>query len=260
MIKIENLTYRYKEGNLGLDNINLEFRKGEITMIIGSNGSGKSTLLSCIANLSKYEGLITLDNIDIKKIKNIDFRKKMGIVFQNPNNQVIFNKVYDDIKFTLENLEVCDYEEKIKETLKLVGMEKHINSNPYNLSMGERQRVALASVLATDKEFLLLDEVTSMIDYNGKQEIYKLIKKLKKDNLGIIMTTNIVDELIYADNIVIINDNHTIKGVYKKEEIMDNLDLLKDFYIPFKFKVIEKIGYNKLKKLDDEELLRYVSK
>ena len=126
MIKIENLTYQYKEGNIGLSNINLEFLDNEITMIIGPNGSGKSTLLSCIANLSKYKGLITLNGEDIKKIKNIDFRRKMGIVFQNPNNQVIFNKVYDDIKFTLDNLKMDKVDERIKKSLKLVGMIKHM--------------------------------------------------------------------------------------------------------------------------------------
>lgn len=259
MIKIENLTYQYKEGNIGLSNINLEFLDNEITMIIGPNGSGKSTLLSCIANLSKYKGLITLNGEDIKKIKNIDFRRKMGIVFQNPNNQVIFNKVYDDIKFTLDNLKMDKVDERIKKSLKLVGMIKHINSNPYNLSMGERQRIALASVLSTEKEFLLLDEVTSMVDYNGKQDIYQLITNLKKQKMGIIMTTNIVDELIFADRVIILDDNHQIKGIYPKKEIFMNLDLLKGFYIPFKFRVINKIGYEKLKDFSDEELMKYVS-
>ena len=260
MIEVKDLTFQYKEGNIGLKNINLSFFKGEITMIIGSNGSGKSTLLSTLANLNKYKGLITCDNVDIKKIKNVDYRRKVGIVFQNPNNQIIFNNVYDDIKFTLENLQVDNIDERINRALTLVGMKKHLNSNPYNLSMGEKQRIALASTLATDKEFLLLDEVTSMVDYNGKQEIYKILTKLKKQGMGIIMSTNIVDELIYADRIVIINDNHEIKGVYNQKEIFNNMDLLKDFYIPFKFRVINKIGYSNLNNMNDEELLNYVAK
>ena len=258
MIRVENLNYQYKEGNIGLNNINLSFNKSEITMIIGPNGSGKSTLLSCIANLSKYKGYIYLDEVDIQKIKNLDFRKRVGIVFQNPNNQVIFNNVYDDIKFTLENLKMDDIDNRIRKSLKLVGMLKHINNNPYNLSMGEKQRIALASVLATDKEFLLLDEVTSMVDYNGKLDIYKLIMELKKKGIGIIMTTNIVDELLFADRIVIINDQHEVKGVYEQKEIFDNLDLLDGFHIPFKFKLINKIGYSKLKSLSDEELMNHV--
>ena len=260
MIEVKDLTYVYKEGNIGLQNINLSFSKGEVVMIIGSNGSGKSTLLSSIANLNRYDGLITLDGMDIKKIKNIDFRKRVGMVFQNPNSQIIFNNVYDDIKFSLENLQCSDIDNCINKALSIVGMKKHLNSNPYNLSMGEKQRIALASLLATDKEFLLLDEVTGMVDYNGKQDIYKIIMKLKKKGIGIIMSTNIVDELLFADKIVIINDNHEIKGVYQKKEILDNLSLLQDFYIPFKFRVINKIGYNNLNSLNDEELLDYVIK
>ena len=260
MIRVSDLSFKYKEGNLGLKNINLSFNRGEIVMIIGENGSGKSTLLSCIANLSKYHGLITLDNVDIKKIKNVDFRRKVGIVFQNPNTQVVFNNVYDDIKFTLENLKEDNIDKKINDSLKIVGMGDYVKANPYNLSMGQRQRIAIASVLSSDKEFLLLDEITSMIDYNGKQEIYKLIEKLKKKNIGIIMSTNIVDELIYADKIIILSKDHEVKGIYTKKEIFNDLSLLKDFYIPFKFKVINKIGYNSIDKLRDEELLDYVSK
>lgn len=260
MIKISDLSFKYKEGNPGLKNINLSFNRGEVVMIIGENGSGKSTLLSCIANLSKYHGLITLDNVDIKKIKNVDFRRKVGIVFQNPNTQVVFNNVYDDIKFTLENLKEDNIDKKINDSLKIVGMGDYVKANPYNLSMGQRQRIAIASVLSSDKEFLLLDEITSMIDYNGKQEIYNLIEKLKKKNIGIIMSTNIVDELIYADKIIILSKDHEVKGIYTKKEIFNDLSLLKDFYIPFKFKVINKIGYNSIDKLRDEELLEYVSK
>ncbi len=260
MIKINNLSYKFKEGNIGLSNINLEINKGEIVMIIGTNGSGKSTLLSAIANLIKYDGSITLDDKEIKKIKNKEFRKRVGIVFQNPNVQVVFNNVYDDIKFTLENLDIDDIDKHIDESLALVNMTEYKNSNPYNLSMGQRQRIALASILSSDKDYLLLDEVTSMIDYNGKQEIYKIIEKLKKKNVGIIMTTNIIDELLYADKIVIINNNHEIKGIYKKKDIFNNLDLLKDFYIPLKFKLINKIGFNKIKDFSDKELLKYVNK
>lgn len=258
MIKINNLSYQYKEGNIALKNINVSFNRGEIVSIIGPNGSGKSTLLSCLANLCKYDGEILLDDVNIQKIKNKDYRKRVGIVFQNPNTQIVFNKVYDDIKFTLENLSVDDIDNKIEKALSLVNMHDFINSNPYNLSMGQRQRIALAGVLASDKEYLLLDEVTSMIDYNGKQEIYQIIRKLKAKNIGIIMTTNIIDELLFADRIIVLNDHHEIKGIYTKEEIFTNLALLKDFYIPFKFKVINKVGYEHLKELTDEELIAYV--
>lgn len=260
MIKINNLSYQYKEGNVGLSNINLEFKRGEITCIIGPNGSGKSTLLNTIANLNKYDGEILLDEQNIQKVKNIELRQKIGIVFQNPNTQIIFNKVSDDIKFTLNNLKMDNVDERIKKSLKLTKMEEFIDANPYNLSGGEKQRLALSSVLALDPEFLLLDEVTSMIDYNGKQAIYDILKDLKKNKIGIIMTTNIIDELILADKIVILNNNHEISNVITKKELFNDLSLLKDFYIPLKFKLINKIGYDNLNNLDDEEILNYVFK
>lgn len=260
MIKLEAVSFKYKEGNYGLKNINLELNKGEITVIIGTNGSGKSSLLSAIAGLSKYQGTIAIDGINIKKIKNIELRKKIGIVFQNPNNQIVFNTVYDDMRFTLENLKEDDIDNKINKALKNVGMEKYINDNPYNFSMGQKQRINLAGVLSTDKDYLLFDEVTSMIDNNGKNEIYKIINKLKKSNKAIVMTTNLTDELIYADKIVVLNDQHEIEGIYTKEDIFNNLGYLKNFYIPLKFKLINKIGYNNLSNIDDEEILKYVHK
>ena len=258
MIKLKEVSYKYKEGNIGLENINLEFKRGEITMIIGHNGSGKSTLLSCIANLCKYDGEILFEGEELRKIKNLELRKKLGIVFQNPNNQIVFNNVYEDMKFTLENLKEEDIDKKIKVALKKVGMEDFIEANPYNLSLGQKQRIILGSVLLTPKDFILLDEVTSMIDYNGKQEIYEIIQNLKKEHVGIIMTTNIIDELLYADKIIIMNKNHQVDGVYEKKDLFKNLELLKDFYIPLKFKLIQQIGYDKLKKLTDEEILKYV--
>ena len=259
MIKLVDVNYKYKEGNTGLKNINLEFHKGEISVIIGSNGSGKSTLLSCIAGLNKYHGLITLDNIDIKKIKNIELRKKIGIVFQNPNNQIVFNRVYDDLKFTLNNLGEEDVDNKINKALKLVSMNEFQDANPYNLSMGQKQRINLAGVLTTDKDFLLLDEVTSMIDNNGKQAIYNIILDLKRKNKGIIMSTNQIDELALADKIILLNSNHQVSGIYTKEEIFTNLEILKDFEIPLKFKLINKIGYNNLKDLSDKEIIKHVN-
>jgi len=261
MIKLENVNYIYKEGNVGLKNINLEIKKGEITAIIGNNGSGKSTILSCIANIIKYKGKISLDNCDIRKINNIELRKQIGIVFQNPNNQIIFNNVYDDIKFTLNNLKLDDYDNRIKKSLKIVKMEDYINSNPYNLSLGQRQRIALASVLSTNPKFLLLDEITSMIDYNGKQDIYDLLQDLKNKGIGIVLGTNIIDELIYADKIIIIDTNHQIKAQLTKKDLLENVNILKEngFNIPFVFKVIDKIGINNLDNISESELIKHVN-
>lgn len=259
MISIYNLSYAYDD-NLAIDNINLELSEGEIVFVIGQNGSGKSTLLSCLANIYKYKGEIFLDDCDIKKMPNKELRRRLGIVFQNPNTQIIFNSVYEDMKFCLNNLEIDDYDERIKSSLSLVSMSEYINSNPYNLSMGQKQRLALALVLATKPKYLLLDEITSMIDYQGKKEIYKLLKKLKEQKIGIIFSTNILDELIYADRIIILNK--TIKENLTKKELFNNLDILQKygFELPFNLQVIKKIGLDNLSSdITESELINHVS-
>jgi energy-coupling factor transport system ATP-binding protein len=118
-------------------------------------------------------------------------------------------------------------------------MSDHINSNPYNLSGGEKQRIAIASILALKPDYIVFDESTSMLDINGKEDIYKLVNKLKKEGLGIIFITNIIDELIYADDIIILNDKTATK--YSRKELFNNLNILKenDLNIPFTLKIID---------------------
>jgi energy-coupling factor transport system ATP-binding protein len=241
MIKIENLDIGY-ETNI-LENTNLIIDKGKITFIIGKNGSGKSTLGNTLSGLKKFKkGNILLDNINLKKEKDIKkIRTKIGMVFQNPSNQILFTRVYDDIKFTLENINTPKdkIDSIIKESLDKVDMSDHINSNPYNLSGGEKQRIAIASILALKPDYIVFDEATSMLDINGKEDIYKLVNKLKKEGLGIIFITNIIDELIYADDIIILNDKTATK--YSRKELFNNLNILKenDLNIPFTLKIID---------------------
>lgn len=241
MIKIEKLNIGY-DTNI-LENINLEIDKNKITFIIGKNGSGKSTLGNTISGIKRFkEGNIYLDSINLKKEKNIKkIRTKIGMVFQNPSNQILFTKVYDDIKFTLENINTKkeEIDSIIKESLNKVDMLEFINSNPYNLSGGEKQRIAIASILALKPDYIVFDEATSMLDINGKEDIYKLLTKLKKEGIGIIFITNIMDELIYADEIIILN-NKTAKK-YTKKELFNNLNILKenDLDIPFTLKIID---------------------
>lgn len=260
MIKLDKVSYKYPSGNLALNNISLLINEGEITIIIGKNGSGKSTLLSTIANIYKYKGDIYLDDVNIKKISNIDFRKQIGIVFQDPNNQIIFPSVYDNLAFVLQNLNFDNKEERIKKALELVSMSEFINADPYHLSLGQKQRIALASVLVTNPKYLLLDEITSMIDYQGKKDIYELITKLKQDGIGIILGTNILEELIYADKIIILDKE--IKEILTRKELFDKIDLLPEygFCIPFNLKVINKLKKKiDLNNIKEDNLLEYVN-
>lgn len=261
MLKLENVTFKYKRGKNILNNINLEFNLGEIIMIIGANGSGKSTLCNVIVNLLKSEGNIFLDNKNIKDIKNNDLRKKIGIVFQNPNNQVIFNKVYDDLYFSLENLSLDNKGKRIKEALEDVGMLDYIDKNPYEMSLGMKQRIAISNQLAINPDYYIFDEITSMIDYKGKKDIYKIIKKLKENKKCVIMTTNIMEELLYADKIVILDKGY-VKDVIMVKDLIKKIDLLKqvNLEIPFIIKLLlllDKKGLH-LDNLDEDTILSLI--
>ena len=262
MIKIEKLNIGYEENVL--ENINLEIDKAKITFKIGKNGSGKSTLGNTISGLKKFkDGIIILDNINLKKEKDLKkIRKKIGMVFQNPSNQILFPRVYDDIKFTLENMKTPkdEIDNIIKEALEKVDMLEYINSNPNNLSGGEKQRIAIASILALKPDYIIFDEATSMLDINGKEDIYKLLIKLKKDGLGIVFITNIIDELIYADEIIILNNKNANK--YTKKEIFNNMNLLKDnnLDIPFTLKIIEILKKKNIIAYNKKEILKEIEK
>lgn len=229
MIKLENVCFSYKGKNDVLKNINLEIDEGECVAIIGKNGSGKSTLARLIAVIeSPTNGKIEIDNIDITNKKQfIELRKKIGIVFQNPENQIIFGKVYDDIAFSLKNLKLDNIDERIKKSLEKTGMKDYEAHDAFSLSMGQKQRITIASVLAIGAKYIVLDEPTAMIDPKGKEEIYKIISNLKKDGHTVIYITNVIDEILLADRIIIV-DNGEIAHVFNKTEIMQNIDKIQE--------------------------------
>lgn len=166
MIQIRNLNFQYLSGKSVLKNIDLEIKEGECLSIIGKNGAGKSSLVRLIAGLIKpSKGEILIDEINVqdrKKAKEI--RKKIGIVFQNPENQILFPNVQDDLEFALKNLDLPNRETRIRNALQKVGMENYSNEDTYELSLGQKQRINLASVLAVNPLYLILDEPTTMID------------------------------------------------------------------------------------------------
>ena len=229
MIKVENLDYKYKNGENVLENINLEIQEGEIISIIGKNGSGKSTLLSLIAGLYKpTKGAIFVDDINTSSKKDaINLRKKIGIVFQNPDNQILFPSVYDDIEFALNNLKIENKKERIEKALDTVNMKEFIHKDSYELSLGQKQRINIASVLAIAPNYLLMDEPTTMIDSYEKEKIYNCFKKLKSDGYTIIFVTNNINEILLSDRIVII-ENKQIKKTFEKNTILDNIELLQE--------------------------------
>ncbi len=258
MIKIENVTCNYDK-YVVLNKINTTINEKKITFIIGKNGSGKSTLSSILTGLKTFSGTITIDNEEVgKKTKIKVWRKKIGMVFQNPNNQIIFPSVYEDIKFALLNMGTPKerIDTIIKDVLKTTKMEKFINANPYNLSGGEKQRIAIASILALNPKYIIFDEATSMLDTEGKKNILELLVTLKNNNIGVIYTTNNLEELIYADDIIILHDQQMFK--YTKEELFNNLNVLKDcgFAIPFNLAVINILNKKGIKVANEKDVLK----
>ncbi len=230
MINIENVSFKYKNSDYILKNINFSVNNGEVIAIVGKNGSGKSTLGRLIAGITKLkEGNITIDNINISKdIKSI--REKVGIVFQNPENQIIFNNIYDELSFSLRNLSKEEIENRISTSLKQVDMFDFKDKDLYTLSLGQKQRIMIAEILAKNPKYIILDEPTTMIDSYGKEKIHDIILDLKQRGYTIICITNISDEILLADRTFIL-DNGEIVAEIKKQELIDKHDILEKYSI-----------------------------
>ncbi len=235
MIELKNISFKYKNGKEVLSNINFFVNDGEVISIIGKNGTGKSTLARIIAGILKpTSGNVLIDDLDVHNKNNFkQIRTNIGIVFQNPDNQILFNNVHDDIEFALKNLQLENKEERIKNSLEMVDMKDYENYDTYKLSLGQKQRVNLAGAIATSTKYLILDEPTTMIDSNGKEKIYDIIKNLHKNGKTIIFITNNINEILLSNRIVVMNDRQ-IASIIRKEDLFNNLDLLKslDINIP----------------------------
>ena len=249
MIKLENVYFKYKNGKSILENINLEINEGEIISIIGRNAVGKSTILNLIGGITKpTKGDIYIDNLNTTTKKDfIELRKKIGIVFQNPESQILFPKVYDDMEFALKNLSLDNREERISQALKLVNMENFKFNNSYELSLGQKQRINIASILAIKPKYILLDEPTTMIDSKEKQNIYKIFNELKLQGYTIIFVTNNINEILLSDKILILEDKQ-IKQIFYKENILDYITLLEEcnIKIPDIIEIILKLKENNI--------------
>lgn len=249
MIEINNVSYKYKNGNEVLKDVNLKINNGEFVAIIGKNGSGKSTLAKLISGLEKpTKGDVIVNGINTKsKKETAKLRRNVGMVFQNPENQIIFNRVYDDIEFGIKNLSVNtkNVEQTIKNALKKVNMQEHIKKDPFELSLGQKQRIAIASVLALDTKIIVLDEPTTMLDPEGKKAIYEIVKSLKQQGYTIIYITNAIDEILLADRVIVIK-NKQIQKEFNKKDILQNIDVLKSLSLelPMIIQIVEKLKEN----------------
>ena len=242
MIKTENLIFEYEkrddEGNIigchrAIDEVNLEIRPGQFIAILGHNGSGKSTLAKHMnAILSPTEGTMWVDGKNTSKEENIwDVRQSAGMVFQNPDNQIIGTIVEEDVGFGPENLGVPTDEiwERVEQSLSAVGMIEYRHHSPNKLSGGQKQRVAIAGVVAMRPKCIVLDEPTAMLDPNGRKEVLKTIEELrKKEKVTVILITHYMEEVIGADRVIVMDKGHVVMDGTTKE-IFSQVELLKQY-------------------------------
>ena len=242
MIKTKNLVFEYEkyddEGNVigthrAIDEVNLDIEPGQFIAILGHNGSGKSTLAKHMnAILSPTEGIVWVDGKDTRKEENIwDVRQSAGMVFQNPNNQIIGTIVEEDVGFGPENLGVPtdDIWKRVEESLSAVGMIEYRHHSPNKLSGGQKQRVAIAGVVAMRPKCIVLDEPTAMLDPNGRKEVLRTIKELReKEKVTVILITHYMEEVLGADRVIVMDKGHVVMDGTTRE-IFSQVEQLKEY-------------------------------
>ena len=230
LLSVENVRFSYDKKINVIKNVSLTVNAGEYIAVIGHNGSGKSTLAKLFNGLIKPdEGDVVVDGFSVRDKKaEFEIRKRVGVVFQNPDNQLVASIVEDDVAFGPENLGVPRKEigERIDFALSAVGMEKFRHSTPTRLSGGQKQRIAIAGVLALKPKILVLDESTAMLDPQGRHEVLEVVKRLNKEQgVTVITITHYMDEVVDADRVIVVNDGSiamsgTPKEIFaRKEEI-----------------------------------------
>ncbi len=232
MIDVQNLKFSYNSNdeNLVLDGIDLKIEKNTFVAILGHNGCGKSTLAKCFSGvLLPCGGKVYAYGIDTSDEKNLmDIRQNVGMVFQNPDNQLIATVVEEDIAFALENLGVPHDEmvKRVDEALEIVGMTEYKYHAPHRLSGGQKQRIAIAGIIAMKPKCLILDEPTAMLDPKGRKEIMATIKRLKKEQgVTVVLITHYMDEAVQADRVVVMDKgNILVDGT--PEYVFQNVGLL----------------------------------
>lgn len=272
VIEVKNLKFSYEEGVPAVNDVSFTVAEGSYTTVIGHNGSGKSTIAKLIAGLLDREaGEIVIDGLPLNLENLSAIRSRVGIVFQNPDNQFIGSTVRDDIAFGLENH--CVPQEKMDEIIRIyaekVGMTAYLDHEPTKLSGGQKQRVAIAGVLAMKPKILIFDEATSMLDPQGKDEIKRFIRELHtQSHLTILSITHDIDEVAGSDYVIAMNGGRvamtgTPQEIFAQEERLKKIQL----DIPFALRVEKELARRGIRLAEKltieglvEEICRYDSK
>ena len=275
-IEAENLSYSYDEGEGSgadvLKNVNLKIDRGEYVAILGHNGSGKSTLAKLLnLILMPTKGKVYIDGTDVSRDdisddEIFDVRKKIGMVFQNPDNQLVATIVEEDVAFGPENLgvEPAEIRERVDVALAEVGMTEYARHAPHKLSGGQKQRVAIAGIIAMKPECIIFDESTAMLDPRGREDVISIMEKLNREHgITVLNITHHMDEAIRADRIIVINEGEIcIDGTPR--EVFSNMETLRQFGLeaPQSTELLHELNFNgeafPLPCLDEEECVRII--
>lgn len=240
MINIENVSYEYKSYvddsiQLAVKDLSLNIKRGEFLAILGHNGSGKSTLAKMMNGMIlPTRGEVYVNGINTKDEDKIwDIRSKAGMVFQNPDNQIVATIVEEDVAFGPENLGIPPEEirKRVDDSLETVGMSEYKKHAPHLLSGGQKQRVAIAGILAMEPDCIIFDEPTAMLDPSGRKEVMETIKRLNKDkNKTIVLITHYMDEAVMADRVMVLNEGENVlmgtpREIFTQVETLKKLGL-----------------------------------
>ncbi len=232
IIEFKNVSFKYdEEGADVINNLNLDFYEGQFTCVLGHNGSGKSTMAKLInaLNIPTSGQVITFGYDTSDENNEVNIRRNVGMVFQNPDNQIVATIVEDDVAFGPENLGVPrdEIRRRVDEALNIVDMYEYRRHEPHRLSGGQKQRVAIAGIIAMQTNCIVLDEPTAMLDPKGRREVMKALVKLNNElGISVILVTHFMDEAVNADRVIVMNDgNVALDGT--PSEVFRQTDLLK---------------------------------
>lgn len=235
-LSTENLSFTYPDGTQALKNINIEIEKGEKVAIIGPNGAGKSTLFSHFNGLTEpTSGCVKIEGkpISFEKDELLKVRQKVGIVFQDPNDQLFAPTVKEDIAFGPMNLGLSydEVEKRVEDTLKMVGMENYEDKTPHHLSGGQQKRIAIAGIIAMKPELMILDEPTAGLDPDGVEKVLNILNQLNKEGMTLIISSHDIDMISkYADKIFVLYNGEIIESG-NKNKIFSDMELLKKAHL-----------------------------
>lgn len=235
-LSTENLSFTYPDGTQALKNINIEIEKGEKVAIIGPNGAGKSTLFSHFNGLTEpTSGCVKIEDkpISFEKDELLKVRQKVGIVFQDPNDQLFAPTVKEDIAFGPMNLGLSydEVEKRVEDALKMVGMENYEDKTPHHLSGGQQKRIAIAGIIAMKPELMILDEPTAGLDPDGVEKVLNIMNQLNEEGMTLIISSHNIDMISkYADKIFVLYNGEIIESG-NKNKIFSDMELLKKAHL-----------------------------